>query len=113
MKCSCCEKEIQENERFYEIEDEFYCDDCVEEQTVTFYRINGGDEPHHEDEVSCYRNRGGYINDIKVQIDYYQSDLDYYSKRSDEFSIKRTKQLRIAIRELEEQKKRIIRDDEE
>lgn len=36
MRCSCCEKEIQENEKFYEIDDEFYCDDCVEEQTVTF-----------------------------------------------------------------------------
>ncbi|MBR8733189.1 hypothetical protein IX329_000762 [Fusobacterium necrophorum] len=112
MRCSCCEKEIQENEKFYEIEDEFYCDDCVEEQTVTFYRINGGDEPHHEDEVGCYKNINGYINAINVQMKYYQEDLDYYSKKHDEISKKRTENLKLRIQELEEQKRIVLGDDE-
>lgn len=111
MRCSWCEKEIKEDEKFYEIDNEFYCSDCVEEKTITYYEVENG-EKYEENEVGCYRNRSGYINDIKFQIDYYQSDLDYYSKRSDEFSIKRTKQLRITIRELEEQKKMALGDDE-
>ncbi|AYV94345.1 hypothetical protein FUSNEC_GEN_294_01455 [Fusobacterium necrophorum subsp. funduliforme] len=111
MICSCCEKEIKEDEKFYEIDNEFYCDDCVEEKTITYYELENG-EKYEENDVCCYRNTSGYINDIKVQIDYYQKDLDYYSKRSDEFSIKRTKQLRVVIRELEYQLRIVLLGDD-
>lgn len=112
MRCSCCENEIKEDERFYEIEDGFYCEDCVEEESITFYSINGG-EQHHEDEVGYYRNRDGYINDINVQIRFYQSDLDYYSKRSDEISVRRAEELRRRIQRLEKRKRRALGEDEE
>ncbi|EIJ70627.1 hypothetical protein HMPREF1049_1357 [Fusobacterium necrophorum subsp. funduliforme ATCC 51357] len=112
MRCSYCENEIKEYERFYEINNEFYCEDCVEEQTVTFYKIKDGDEPYHEDEVGCYRNRERYIDNINVYLKYYQSDLDYHSKRSDEISVRRAKELRIKIQKLEEKKRIVLGGDE-
>lgn len=112
MRCSCYEREITKDERFYEIQDEFYCNDCVEEESITFYSINGG-ERHHEDEVGYYRNRDDYINFIKVQMKYYQEDLDYYSKKHDEISKKRTENLKLRIQELEEQKGRILKEEDE
>lgn len=107
MRCSFCEREITKDERFYEIQDEFYCNDCVEEESITFYSTNGG-ERHHEDEVGCYKNINGYINAINVQMKYYQEDLDYYSKKHDEISKKRTENLKLRIQKLEEQKRRVL-----
>ena len=112
MRCSCCENEIKEDESFYKIDDEFYCDDCVEEQTVTFYRINGGDEPYHEDEVGCYRNRSEYVNDMNVLRGILSKELDYHLERNDEISARRAKEIRIEIQKLEEQKRIVLGGDE-
>lgn len=112
MRCSCCENEIKENERFYEIEDEFYCDDCVEEQTVTFYRINGGDEPHHEDEVGCYRNRERFIQNIEREIEFHKRAIDVYSVEENDFGKSIVETAKKKIQKLEEQKKKALGDDE-
>lgn len=112
MKCSCCEKEIKEDEKFYEIDNEFYCDDCVEKQTVTFYRINGGDEPHHEDEVGYYRNRDGFIQDIEKQIEFHKRAMLVYSAKKDDFSKSIVERAKKKIQKLEEQKRIVLGDDE-
>ncbi|CAL7894942.1 hypothetical protein [Fusobacterium necrophorum] len=83
MKCACCEREIKENEKFYELEDEFYCDSCVEEGIATYYVVGG--ETHDEEEVGCYRNRDGFIQNIEKQIEFHKRVIDVYSVKEDDF----------------------------
>lgn len=62
MKCYCCEENIKDDEHFYEINNEIYCEDCVEEET--YYKIGFDDELVHESKVKYYSGKSGYINDL-------------------------------------------------
>lgn len=109
MKCACCEREIKEDERFYEFDDEFYCDSCVEEEYITLYRINGS-ESYYEDEVVYYKNINGYINDINFQIKYYQARLKSEMQENSESDLIKYYEKR--LQRLEQQKRRVLGEDE-
>lgn len=111
MKCNWCEREIQEDERFYEIEAEFYCDNCIEEETVTYYEKQNG-EKYEEREVNCYRNKEGYIQNVEQKIKFHKRAIDVYSEMKDELSKKITETAKQKIQKLEEQKKMVLGDDE-
>jgi len=111
MKCSSCEKKIKEYENFYEIDNEFYCNDCVEERIIRCYVVNG--ETYDEDDVDYYQNRNRCIRKIEEQIQYCEESLEHYAQKDDEYSKSRVALAKRQIKRLEEQKKRIIRDDEE
>lgn len=93
MKCACCEREIKGNERFYELEDEFYCDSCVEE-------------------VGCYRNRDEFIQNIEKQIEFHKRAMLVYSAKKDDFSKNIVETAKKKIEKLEEQKRRAIGEEE-
>lgn len=105
MKCACCEREIKENEKFYELEDEFYCDSCVEEEYITLYRINRS-ESYDEDEMVCYENINGYIYDINFQIKYYQARLKSEMQENSESDLIKYYEQR--LQRLEQQKRRVL-----
>ncbi|KYM44081.1 hypothetical protein [Fusobacterium necrophorum] len=110
MKCSYCEKEIKEDERFYEIEHEFYCDACVEERIATYYVVGG--ETHDEEEVGCYRNRDGFIQNIEKQIEFHKRAMLVYSAKKDDFSKNIVETAKKKIEKLEKQKRRAIGEEE-
>ncbi|XGU46940.1 hypothetical protein ACEXAJ_11495 [Fusobacterium necrophorum subsp. funduliforme] len=109
MKCACCEREITKDERFYEFDDEFYCDSCVEEEYITLYRINGS-ESYYGDEVAYYENINGYINDINFQIKYYQARLKSEIQENSESDLIKYYEKR--LQRLEQQKRRVLGEDE-
>lgn len=41
MKCFNCGRQIKENEEVYVHESWVYCSDCVKEETITQYILNG------------------------------------------------------------------------
>ena len=41
MKCFNCGRQIKENEEVYVHESGVYCSDCVKEETITQYILNG------------------------------------------------------------------------
>lgn len=110
MKCACCEREIKENEKFCELEDEFYCNSCVEEEYITLYRINGS-ESYDEDEMVCYENINDYINDINFQIKYFQARLKSEMQENSESDLIKYYERR--LQKLEEQKRRVLEEEEE
>lgn len=111
MKCACCEREITKDERFYEIQDEFYCNACVEEKTATYYVVAG--ETCYEEEVGCYRNRDGFIQNIEREIEFHKRAIDIYSVKEDDFGKSIVETAKKKIQKLEEQKKKALGDDEE
>jgi len=111
MRCSYCEKEIKEDERFYEIEHEFYCDACVEERTATYYVVAG--ETCYEEEVGCYRNRERFIQNIEREIEFHKRAIDVYSVKEDDFGKSIVETAKQKIQKLEEKKKAVIEGDEE
>lgn len=64
MECSCCERKIKKGEAFYKYSGEYYCEDCVEEETITYYVVGGGD-PLDENEVEYFEDKGSLIRDLK------------------------------------------------
>lgn len=111
MKCSYCGREIKGNERFYEIDDEFYCNACVEERITTYYVVAGS--IYEEDDVGCYRNRDGFIQDIEKQIEFHKRAMLVYSAKKDDFSKNVVETAKKKIQKLEEQKERIFKEEDE
>lgn len=73
MRCNHCEKIIDKEESFYEIDGEFYCEDCVEERTITYYTIGGDTGINYEDnETSWHRNINDFMENIKERIELYE-----------------------------------------
>lgn len=112
MRCSYCEKEVKKDERFYEIEHEFYCDACVEERTVTYYVV-AGETCYEEEEVGCYRNRERFIQNIEREIEFHKRAIDVYSVKEDDFGKSIVETAKQKIQKLEEKKKAVIEGDEE
>ena len=75
MECSYCGNKIAEGETFYRYEDEVYCCNCTEVQTVTFYRFGGSDGWLHEDEedIEEISDINFYVKLLKQQLDKFES----------------------------------------
>lgn len=107
MKCSYCEKEITKDENFYEIDNEFYCSDCVEERIIRCYVVAG--ETYDEDDVDYYQNRNRYIRKIEEHIRYHKESLEHYSQKDDKYSKNRVKLARKYIVKLKKRKRTVLR----
>jgi hypothetical protein len=100
MRCNHCERIIDKEESFYEIDGEFYCEDCVEERTITYYTIGGDTGINYEDdETSWHRNINDFKETLKERIERYEkwkkqsensndpykrNDFKYYSRLLEE-----------------------------
>lgn len=111
MICSCCEKKIKEDEKFYVIEEEFYCDDCVEVGIVVYYTVDGCD-PCHEDDVDCYENIDVCVGRIERDIQEYKESINYHSKYDDDNSRRLVEFYRKSVERLEELKERAFEEEE-
>ena len=80
MICSCCEKEIGSDEEFYSNGEEFYCQDCVKEETVTYYILLGEDTYLQDNEIDKYDNIEEAIQDLKNKVDWCQNRIEYLKK---------------------------------
>lgn len=87
MRCSCCGKEIKNGESFYEIEGEYYCQDCVKERTVTYYTIVGDEEePIEEDDVSEYYYLEELIDHLKFELEWCIERIEKSKKELNEYA---------------------------
>lgn len=74
MRCKhCCEK-IEKEDSFYEVDGDFYCEDCVQEETVTYYII-GGERETGEDEVYLFDNLKQYSAYVSGEIEYLKERM--------------------------------------
>lgn len=75
MRCEhCCEK-IEKEDSFYEVNGDFYCADCVQEETVTYYII-GGERETGEDEVYMFDNLKQYSAYVSDEIEYLKERIE-------------------------------------
>ena len=73
MRCNHCDRVIEKDESFYEINGELYCEDCVEKRTITYYTIGGDTGINYEDdETGWYRNINDFTKKIKERIECYR-----------------------------------------
>lgn len=67
LNCDYCGNVIKEDEKFYIIDDEYYCKDCVIEEQRTVYKVCDEDY-YDEDDVVEYENADEYIDTLNKLI---------------------------------------------
>lgn len=73
MRCNnCCEK-IEKEDRFYEVDGDLYCEDCVQEETVY---IIGGERETVEDKVYAFDNLEEYSFYANDEIEYLKERIE-------------------------------------
>lgn len=69
MKCNHCERIIDKDDNFYELEGNVYCSNCVSESATTYYTIgNDPEDTYTDEEISEYSDIYEYIEDLKFKI---------------------------------------------
>lgn len=102
MQCSYCNKEIDKEYDFFEINDEFYCKECVEENYTISYSVGG--EFYDEDEVQEYSDFLHLIKNIDYKIEQNKAAIEYHKKQEeDEHRKSMIKYNQVKIKELEKQ----------
>lgn len=72
LECDCCGKQISKDDKFYIIDDEYCCDECVVEEHRTVYIVCGEDY-YEEDDIIRYEDINDYINYLEKQIQIYNN----------------------------------------
>ena len=71
MRCNHCDRIINKEENFYEINGEVYCTDCVKESTITYYTIGEDSECNYTDEeMAEYNDLDEYIENLKERMEW-------------------------------------------
>lgn len=76
MKCFACDREIKENEKIYVNESEIYCSDCIREETLTQYILNGEVLLGQDDEVQVYGDKNEAITECNSRLEYLTKQLN-------------------------------------
>ena len=76
--CEHCGAEIKDGEKFYEIFSKwFYCQNCVEEKTLTYYSVDS--EPvGTEEEIGVYYNYNQLKEEIEQKIKEINKCIELY-----------------------------------
>lgn len=54
LRCACCEKDLKHGDVYLKVdEDTRYCEDCYEENTVTYYTV-GGDNVGDDNDAGVF-----------------------------------------------------------
>lgn len=69
LNCEYCGNVIEEDEKFYIIDDEYYCKDCVVEEQRIVYKVCDEDY-YDEDDVVEYESVDEYINNLNNIIKF-------------------------------------------
>ena len=82
--CENCGAEIKDGEKFYEIFSKwFYCQNCVEEKTLTYYSVNS--EPvGTEEEIGVYYNYNQLKEEIEHKIKWCDGWIEVYQNDNTE-----------------------------
>lgn len=79
MECCGCRIGINKEYNFYKVGDDFYCENCVEEDYITYYSVCG--EHYEEDEVEAYNGVSDLIKRINMNIEYRKRRIEYCQKQ--------------------------------
>ncbi|WP_338993161.1 hypothetical protein [Fusobacterium vincentii] len=105
VHCLHCDKKIGENEKFIFVnENEVYCRDCVEEESITTYQIMGdyvGDENNTEE----YDSIKEFEKTLKDEIERWEEYLKDYENVTGERAEEKREFYRYRIRKAKEKYK--------
>lgn len=85
LNCDYCGNVIKEDEKFYIIDDEYYCKDCVIEEQRIIYRVCDEDY-YDEDDVVEYENIDEYINTLNNLIKFCDEAIEINNKLLDDLN---------------------------
>lgn len=96
LNCDYCGNVIKEDDKFYIIDDEYYCKDCVVEEQRIIYRVCDEDY-YDEDDVVEYESIDEYINTLNKLIKFCDEAVETNNKLLDDLNDeKRIKYLNFA-----------------
>ena len=82
--CKRCDSEIKNGDKFYEnFPGEFYCKDCVEEKTITYYSV-GSEIIGTDEEIGVYYNYNQLKEEIEHKIKWYDEWIEAYQNDNKE-----------------------------
>lgn len=79
LNCEYCGNVIEEDEKFYIIDDEYYCKDCVIEEQRIVYKVCDEDY-YDEDDVVEYESSNEYINTLNNLIKFCDEAIETNNK---------------------------------
>lgn len=82
LNCEYCGNVIEEDEKFYIIDDEYYCKDCVVEEERIIYKVCDEDY-YDEDDVVEYESADEYINNLNNIIKFCDEAIETNNKLLD------------------------------
>lgn len=82
LNCEYCGNVIEEDEKFYIIDDEYYCKDCVIEEQRIVYKVCDEDY-YDEDDVVEYESSDEYINTLNNLIKFCDEAIETNNKLLD------------------------------
>jgi hypothetical protein len=83
LNCEYCGNVIEEDEKFYIIDDEYYCKDCVVEEQRVVYKVCDEDY-YDEDDVVEYESSDEYINTLNNLIKFCGEAIETNNKLLDD-----------------------------
>ncbi len=96
LNCEYCGNVIEGDEKFYIIDDEYYCKDCVVEEQRIVYKVCDEDY-YDEDDVVEYESSDEYINTLNNLIKFCDEAIETNNKLLDDLDDeKRIKYLNFA-----------------
>ena len=79
LNCEYCGNVIKNDEKFYIIDDEYYCKDCVIKEQIIIYKVCDEDY-YEEDDVSKYENINEYIHRLESSIEFRNESIEINNK---------------------------------
>lgn len=83
LNCEYCGNVIEEDEKFYIIDDEYYCKDCVVEEQRIVYKVCDEDY-YDEDDVVEYESIDEYISTLNKLIKFCDEAIETNNKLLDD-----------------------------
>lgn len=105
MRCNHCDRVIEKDESFYEINREVYCCDCITKHEITYYEIgNDGQLTHTDEDTIIYNDKNEYILSLKARLIILEDEKQKYEniKNPQPWQISH---LKYTIKKIEETKK--------
>lgn len=79
MRCNHCDRVIEKDESFYEINGEVYCRNCIKEHEITYYEIgNDGQLIHTDEDTITYNDKNEYILSLKARLTILEDEKQKY-----------------------------------
>lgn len=108
IECDYCGKEISKDEEFYIIDDRVYCSDCVEENTITYFKVRDNVYTEGEDDIYKFCDKNDAIKQIEENINFIELRIKSYSESKEEWVKRRNEYWEEEIKKLEKMKKYIL-----